>query len=112
SEDLQSKDRDVEVFKKSNKVIDLQAEGGISLSEASNNQARVLEQSTQLSLVEYMEDYLRTNGQDLIPVNIGLSDGQINSNVQKYNELILAKKDMLKHSTENSQIVQNLNREI
>src|SRR5690606_5177685 len=59
-----------------------------------------------------MEDYLRTNGQDLIPVNIGLSDGQINSNVQKYNELILAKKDMLKHSTENSQIVQNLNREI
>lgn len=112
SEDLQGKDRDVEVFKKGNNVIDLDAEGGISLSEASANHAQFLQQNTQLSLVGFVQDYLKTNKSDLIPVNIGLTDGGINSNAQKYNELILAKNDMLKHSTENSQIVQNINDQI
>lgn len=112
SEDLQSKDQDVESFKKANKVINLDAEGSISLGEASANNSQVLAQSTQLSLVNYMEDYLKNNQNDLIPENIGLSDGAVNSNAAKYNELILAKQDMLKHSTESSQLVQNLKSQI
>ena len=112
SEDLMSKDRDVEQFKKDNHVIDLAAEGSSSLSESTSNHAQMLNQSTQLSLVNYMEDYLKNNPNDLIPTNIGLSDGSVNSNAQKYNELILARNDMLKHSTENSQIVRNIDEQI
>ncbi len=112
SDDLQAKDQDVEVFKKGNNVINLEAEGGISLTEASANNAQVLEQSTQLSLVNSMQDYLRNNQNDLIPENIGLTDGAVNANASKYNQLILARMDMLKHSTESSQIVQNLNQQI
>src|SRR5690606_30719261 len=112
SEDLQAKDQDVEVFKKGNNVINLETEGGISLSEASANNAQVLEQSTQLSLVNSMQDYLRNNQNDLIPENVGLADGAVNANAAKYNQLILARMDMLKHSTESSQIVQNLNQQI
>src|SRR5690606_26648801 len=91
SEDLQSKDRDVEVFKKDNQVIDLSAEGNISLSEASGNHSQILAQSTQLSLIHSMEEYLNNNRNDLIPENIGLSDGAVNANAAKYNELILTK---------------------
>lgn len=112
SEDLRSKDRDVESFKKDNQVIDLQAESGISLSESSANNSQVLAQSTQLSLVNSMQDYLRNNKNDLIPENIGLDDAAVNANAAKYNTLILTKMDMLKHSTESSQLVQNLDEQI
>src|SRR5690606_13481429 len=80
SEDLRCKDRDVEGFKKDNQVIDLQTEGGISLSESSANNSQVLAQSTQLSLVNSMQDYLRSNKNDLVPENIGLDDAAVNAN--------------------------------
>ncbi|HLT41403.1 MAG TPA: Wzz/FepE/Etk N-terminal domain-containing protein, partial [Sphingobacteriaceae bacterium] len=112
SEDLRSKDRDVEGFKKDNQVIDLQTEGGISLSESSANNSQVLAQSTQLSLVNSMQDYLRSNKNDLVPENIGLDDAAVNANAAKYNTLILTKMDMLKHSTESSQLVKNLDEQI
>lgn len=112
SEDLQGKDRDIESFKKANQVINLEAEGSISLNEASANNSQALAQSTQLSLINFMEDYLQNNRNDLIPENIGLSDGAVNANATKYNELILTRTDMLKHSTESSQLVQNLDEQI
>lgn len=112
SEDLRSKDQNVESFKKANNVIDLATEGSMNLENSSTNEKQVFDYSTQLSLVNYMQDYLRTNKEDLVPVNIGLSDAAVNGNATKYNELILAKMDMLKHSTESSQIVQNLNSQI
>lgn len=112
TEDLNSKDEEVESFKKSNQVIDLEAEGGSSIHRSNANHDQFLNQSTQLSLVESMDQYLKNNQRELVPTNIGLNDGTVNSYAQQYNELILAKNDLLKHSTPSSQIVQNINEQI
>src|SRR5690606_16867057 len=56
--------------------------------------------------------YLKENKNELIPVNIGLTDGAVNANVGKYNELILARMDMLNYSTETSSIIRNLDEKI
>src|SRR5690625_1793451 len=105
-------DRDVEMFKKDNKVIDLEVEGGSSINQFNINHSQYLEKSTQLSMVNAMSEYLENNGMDLIPSNIGLTDQSVNTYAQKYNELILARNDMLNHSTENSQIIQNIDEQI
>lgn len=112
SEDLSAKDQDVEMFKKRNQVIDLEAEGGTSIGQSNANHDQYLNQSTQLSLVESMDNYLKNNQKALVPTNIGLNDGSVNNYAQQYNELILAKNDLLKHSTASSQIVQNLDSQI
>lgn len=112
SEDLQLRDKNVETFKKENQVIDLPAQGSSSLGQATGNHAQMLNQSNQLSLINYMEDYLRTNQNELLPENIGLGDATVSSTIQKYNELTLARMDMLKYSTANSQIVRNLDEQI
>ena len=112
TEDLKMIDRDVEMFKKDNKVIDLEVEGGSSINQFNINHSQYLEKSTQLSMVNAMSEYLENNGMDLIPSNIGLTDQSVNTYAQKYNELILARNDMLNHSTENSQIIQNIDEQI
>lgn len=112
TDDLKMIDRDVEMFKKDNKVIDLEVEGGSSINQFNINHSQYLEKSTQLSMVNAMSEYLENNGMDLIPSNIGLTDQSVNTYAQKYNELILARNDMLNHSTENSQIIQNIDEQI
>src|SRR5690625_7771061 len=105
-------DRDVEMLKKDNKVIDLEVEGGSIINQFNIKHSQYLEKSTQLSMVNAMSEYLENNGMDLIPSNIGLTDQSVNTYAQKYNELILARNDMLNHSTENSQIIQNIDEQI
>lgn len=112
SGDLKGADKNVQEFKSNNNVTDLATETGINLQSASNNDAILLEYSTQLNLVNYMNDYLKKNQNELIPVNIGLDDVAINATSQKYNELVLERDAMLKHSTDKNPIVQNLNQQI
>src|SRR5690606_27534058 len=112
SEDLKGADKDVEEFKNQNKVSDLQIETGINLQTSAENDQKLLEYSTQLNLVNYMDDYLQNNDKELVPANIGLDDVAIAQATSEYNELVLKRDEMLQHSTEKNPVVQNINAQI
>lgn len=112
SGDLRGADKNVQEFKSSNNVTDLMTETGINLQSSAGNDSKLLEYSTQLNLVNYMNEYLKNNQNELVPVNIGLDDLAINATTEKYNELVLERDAMLKHSTEKNPIVQSLNQQI
>jgi len=112
SGDLRDADKSVQEFKSSNNITDLVTETGINLQSAATNDSKLLEYTTQLNLINYMDDYLKSNKNELLPVNIGLEDATINETSQNYNQLILERDAMLKHSTEKNPIVQNLNNQI
>lgn len=112
SEDLKGADKDVQQFKSKNNVTDLATETEINLQTSALNNEKLLEYTTQMNLVGYMNDYLNSNKNELLPSNIGLENAAINSATQKYNELVLERDAMLIHSTSKSPIVQNLNEQI
>lgn len=69
------------------------------LESAADNEKKLLESSTQLQLVDYMNSALNSSKTDLLPSNIGLEDKSISAEISSYNELVLAKEDMLKSVT-------------
>src|SRR5690606_39055483 len=63
-EDLQAVDRNLQSFKSRNDVTNVESEAGIKLQRAEANETRMLELSTQLSLVDFMNEYLDQNQND------------------------------------------------
>ena len=99
SGDLHGVDKQLEQFKQSNNITDVTSEASIFLESAADNEKKLLDASTQLQLVDYMNGALNTSRTDLLPSNIGLEDKSISSEIASYNELVLAKEDMLKSVT-------------
>ncbi|WP_313304476.1 polysaccharide biosynthesis tyrosine autokinase [Empedobacter sp.] len=99
SGDLDGVDKQLEQYKQSNNITDVTSEANIFLESAADNEKKLLDASTQLQLVEYMNGALNTSRTDLLPSNIGLEDKSISSEISSYNELVLAKEDMLKSVT-------------
>ena len=97
--DLHGVDKNLEQYKVSNNITDVTSEANIFLESAADNDKKLLESSTQLQLVDYMNSTLNSAKTDLLPSNIGLEDKSISSEITSYNELVLAKEDMLKSVT-------------
>ena len=100
SKDLSDSDKNIEDYKVKNNITDISSEAGIFLESAADNDKKLLESSTQLQLVNYMNNELNSSKSGLMPSNIGLEDKAIASEISSYNELILTKEDMLKSVTE------------
>lgn len=100
SKDLTNSDKNIENYKVKNNITDISSESGIFLESAAENDKKLLESTTQLQLVNYMNNELNSSKLGLMPSNIGLQDKAIAAEVSSYNELILAKEDMLKSVTE------------
>lgn len=111
--DLASVDSNAERFKTGNRLTDITSEADIYLNTGSDNERQLIQSSTDLSMVNYMNNYLK--GQDSfepIPSNIGLSDPSISNISSKYNELILQREQLLKSSNEQNPIIVNLDQQI
>jgi len=99
SKDLGNADRNIEDYKVKNSITDISSEAGIFLESAAENDKKLLESTTQLQLVNYMNNELNSSKAGLMPSNIGLEDKAITAEISSYNELILTKEDMLKSVT-------------
>lgn len=110
--ELQSVDRNLESYKTSNNITNLEAESGLYLNNANQTDQAILDYHTQLSLVDFMSNALQNNRDNLLPTNIGLTDGTITSTINQYNNLILAKEEKLKNVTEQHDDVKTLQKQI
>jgi tyrosine-protein kinase Etk/Wzc len=107
--DLSNIDRGVEEFKTSNNLTDISSEATLVLQSNAQLEKKIVDLNTQLKLAAYVSDYVTNNTEKLIPANLGLSDGAINSNSEKYNELLLERNRILKSSSEKHPVILTLN---
>ena len=87
SKDLNLIDSQIEGFKVSNKIPDLQVATGAYVEEGSKYASNVAEAEMHLSLAQYVKEFINgmtTN--DLIPANTGLSDMGVNTLIEAYNK--------------------------
>ncbi len=106
--------KDVENFKtefKENKgITNISTESQLFVEQIGDSQKNILEVETQLSLVNYMLDYLskQTEEFDLLPANIGIESQSVNTAITTFNKNILERKRLLENSTELNPIVKDL----
>ncbi len=112
SKDLGSTDEDMERYKSQKGITDVVTEGQIAVQQSAKIDEQLKQYSIQLSLIDYMEKFIKTNNKSLVPTNIGLTDPSITQNTQNYNQLVLERDNLLKSSTEENPMVKSLNQRI
>ncbi|MGM5630012.1 polysaccharide biosynthesis tyrosine autokinase [Apibacter raozihei] len=108
SKDLSTTDQSMEKFKSKKAITDIVTEGQISVQQSSKIDDQLKQYLIQLSLVNYMDNFIRNNRKSLVPSNIGLTDPSIAQATQQYNQLVLERDNLLKSSTEENPIIVNL----
>ena len=110
--DLSNVDKGVEQFKTTNKLTDIPSEATLVLENNAVLERKIVDLITQIKLADYVTDYLSNNAEQLFPANLGLKDGNVNLNSEKYNELLLERNRILKNSSKKHPIVINLDAQI
>ncbi|MCB0744840.1 MAG: polysaccharide biosynthesis tyrosine autokinase, partial [Ignavibacteriae bacterium] len=114
SNELEQVDFTAENLQKSNRLTALASQSNIFLESERINDAKIIETSNQLQLVEFMSEHLSENNSnsDLLPADVGIADNSVAQITKSHNELVLQRNRILKNSSEKNPTVINLNNQI
>lgn len=111
TDELSEAEDAVAEYKEKNRIADLDEQAKLFLQESTTEQRALAEIETQLSLVEYIDEFLRdgTKRNNLIPSNIGIEDASLASSLSEYNALQLQRMRILRTATEENPVVDQMN---
>lgn len=113
SSNLTSVDQSAEEFKTEKGLTDIASESNIALNVGAANRQELENARTQMNIAAGMNSYLsEENGYDVLPSNVGLTDGTIASTTAKYNELVLERQRLLKSADEQNPMIVNLDQQL
>ena len=112
SKELGSTEANLENFKRNAGITDLTSEAQIALTGNAEYEKKRVENRTQISLIEDLRKYIRGNEYEVLPGNIGLQDPGLVATIERYNEMLVEWKRLLRTSTENNPTIINLDTSI
>ena len=112
SKELGNTEQDLENFKRSAGITDLSSEAQIALTGNAEYEKKRVENQTQINLVMDLQLYMKDNEYEVLPSNIGLQDATSADAINRYNQMLVEKKRLLRTSTENNPTIINLDTSI
>ena len=112
SKELGSTEQDLENFKRSAGITDLSSEAQIALTGNAEYEKKRVENQTQINLVMDLQRYMKGNEYEVLPSNIGLQDAASAGAIDRYNQMLVERKRLLRTSTENNPTRINLDTSI
>jgi len=100
TEELDGVEKDVESFKKSNNLTDIESEAKLFIEGSNEYDKKGVETEIQLNVVNSMLDFIKkSTSSDLLPTNLISGDGDASGLISSYNELVLNRNRILKSAT-------------
>jgi tyrosine-protein kinase Etk/Wzc len=113
SQELDGVEKDVEQFKKSNKLTDIETEAKLFIEGSSEYNKKRVEMEIQLNMVSSMLDFIKkSTNADLMPANIISKEGDASGLMDSYNQLVLERNRILKSATTENPTVIKLEEQI
>ena len=112
SKELGSTEQDLENFKRSAGITDVSSEAQIALTGNAEYEKKRVENQTQINLVMDLQRYMKGNEYEVLPSNIGLQDAASAGAIDRYNQMLVERKRLLRTSTENNPTIINLDTSI
>lgn len=112
SKELGSTEDNLEIFKRNAGITDVLSDAQIALSGNAEYEKKRVENRTQISLIENLRKYLTGNESEVLPSNIGLQDVGLVAQIDRFNEMLVERKRLLRTSTENNPAIVNLDTSI
>lgn len=112
SKELGSTEANLEAFKRSAGITDLSSDAQIALTGSAEYEKKRAENRTQINLVQDLRKYMLRNEYEVLPSNVGLKDVSLTASIDRYNEMLIERKRLLRTSTEDNPAIVNLNTSI
>ena len=108
--ELVDAEKAVAVYKEKNDIADIETQAKLFLEASSAEQVEMLEVETQLSLVDYVDSFLRddTKRSNLIPANIGITDPALEASLSEYNTMLLQRMRIQRTATESNPVIEQM----
>ena len=113
-EELGNTEDKLEAFKRNAGLTDISSDAQLAVSGNAEYERKRVENGTQINLVRDLNKYINnpSNEYEVLPSNIGLSDNGLTTQIDRYNELIIERKRLLRTSTESNPMIVNLDASI
>ena len=112
SKELGSTEKDLENFKRGAGITDLTSDAQIALTGSAEYEKKRVENQTQINLLQDLQRYMQNEGYEVLPSNIGLQDVNLAAAINRYNDVLVERKRLLRTSTENNPTIINLDTSI
>ena len=109
--ELQDVEREVEDYRRENRIDNISAETGMYLSQTSETDAEIAQVDMKQQLVGDVEKIVN-NQDDSAPIPQVVDDAALNSMIEAYNKKLAQRAALLDGSTEDNPIVQNMQEDL
>ena len=101
-------------YKQKNQIADINTQSELFIRASSDEQQALVEIETQLSLIDYVDDFLRdeTKRNNLIPSNIGIQDAALTTSIGEYNNILLQKMRIMRTATTDNPVIDQMNMQL
>lgn len=108
SQELGHAENELADFKQSAGLTNLTSDAQLALSQNAKYEETRLENSTQIQLVEYLQNYIANpaHAYEVIPANVGLTDLNLTSVISQYNTMLLDLKRLQRTSSDSNPAIQ------
>lgn len=112
--ELDTLDSRISNFKSTNLIPNLEAQSGLSMSNADEADKRTAELTNNVSMLHYLQQYVEANKgkNQLIPANTGIGVASVESQISAYNTKMLARNNMVANSSEENPLVVEMDTEL
>ncbi|MBC7845824.1 MAG: polysaccharide biosynthesis tyrosine autokinase [Flavobacterium sp.] len=113
TQELDGVEKDVEKFKTSNKLTDIETEAKLFIEGSSEYNKKRVEIEIQLNMVASMLDFIKkSSNSDLLPTNMISAKGEETGLMDSYNQLVLERNRILKSATAENPTVVKLDQQL
>ena len=97
----------LEDYKKRNNMVELKINAQQAVMNQDAYSQRLAEANTQVALLQSISEYMNEpeNKYQTLPSNVGLTDESATDLINKYNDIVLKRNELLRSASENSPIV-------
>ena len=109
--ELGTTESELAAFKQKAGVVDIATDASMAATERSAYEKAYADNETQFRLLGFIKTYLMENNKayTVIPSNIGLTNDNLGTLIERYNEMLLERSRLLRTSSETNPAVINLN---
>lgn len=110
SAELGTTESELEEYKKRNNLTQLKLDATETLAQTSQYSAKLSDARSQIQMLDFLREYVDNpeNRYQIIPSNVGLTDGSSTALINKYNQSVLDRNRMLRTVSEISPQVQTI----
>lgn len=112
--ELDNVDTDIATYKSENLLPDVEKASELSMEQSQDNNNRLVALSTQIAIAGYIRDYMTDlkKREQLIPVNIGVDNADIEHQISEYNATLLKRNNLITNSGEKNPLIADLNQSL